>query len=503
MRTINCTVAGDISFLEEQASGRLIETLRNELSLKNPVFEKSQIMGFKPVPGTPETFEGLLEDEDEIGDKIIRIPRGAVKIFKARARELGFDPVFHDARNRGVPLSVPFNRSLRPEYQPAARDAARVNVQGVIEMPCGAGKTTTGFAMISSIGVSTLVLVHTGDLLEQWVEGCREILGFEPGIITDGKFRPADITIATVQSLVTLPKHELRTLLSRFGFLLVDEAHHAPASTWQQVLIEASARWRIGLTATPDREDGLEPLMYHSLGPNLFSVTQKQLIEWGYLQPAEVHIVYTTFAFTGKAAKAAAARYQVERELMLKGIPPPALTPEDMRKIASMAAGDYRDAVQLLVVDEERNTAIVDRVVAEAQAGETILVLSGEKKHCQILAEMVNARGIRAEVLTSSTSKKKRKAFLDEMRAGTLQVAMATQLADEGLDVPRLSRVHIAYPGKAQGRLIQRLGRIMRKHDSKQKAVLTDYADKHCSQLWKQFLQRRKVYKELTGKNVK
>ena len=127
------------------------------------------------------------------------------------------------------------------------------------------------------------------------------------------------------------------------------------------------------------------------------------------------------------------------------------------------------------------------------------MVLSGRVEHCEVLADAVRARGVTAAALTGKVGREQRKALLDDAREGRLQVLMATSLADEGLDLPRLSRVFLAFPGRSRGRTIQRLGRLMRPHPSKQSAVLFDFVDTRVPILRRHHLERRKLYSEVLG----
>jgi superfamily II DNA or RNA helicase len=126
-------------------------------------------------------------------------------------------------------------------------------------------------------------------------------------------------------------------------------------------------------------------------------------------------------------------------------------------------------------------------------------VLSGRIDHCELLAESIAAWGVSAAVLTGDVKRERRKVLLDEARAGKLSVLVATSLADEGLDLPRLSRVFLAYPGRARGRTVQRLGRLMRPHADKQDAALFDFVDRKVPLLRRHHLERRKLYAEVLG----
>ena len=152
-----------------------------------------------------------------------------------------------------------------------------------------------------------------------------------------------------------------------------------------------------------------------------------------------------------------------------------------------------------LVADEKRNDLITSAVVAAAREGHTCLVLSGRVQHCRTIVGRIHAAGIEAAELTGRVSKERRTELLDRARGGDLAVLVATSLADEGLDLPCLSRVFLAYPSRARGRTVQRLGRLMRPHPGKGRPVLIDFVDRKVPILRRQHLDRRRLYAEVLG----
>lgn len=450
-------VGGTIEFKIGECPPKLLERLRIDLSFPNPEHISRRRMG-RYTGGTSERIECLVET----GDGQAVIPRGAVGLLRHRAAQVGVELTFEDERRVLSPIEVTAAIQLRP-YQAKAVDAMARGIQGSVVMPPGAGKTATGTAAIARIGQPTLIIVHTHDLVEQWHRSIERFLGFEAGVISDGDKQLAPITVATVQTLVRMSRRELSDLSERFGCVIVDEAHHAPASTFRVVLSALAARYRFGLTATPEREDGLSPLLDLTLGGRLFEIGYPELVADGYLQAPEVRPIYTSFDFDYGG-------------------------PDDMH--ACMDA---------LVADGVRNDLIADLAAREATDGHTVLVLSGRVAHCRRLARMVRERGVDAEVLVGAVKKPKRKEILDRFRSGELPVVVASTLADEGLDVPRMDRVILAFPSRTKGRTAQRLGRLMRPHPDKSGAVLHDIVDASVAPLLRQFRERNRLYKRLAA----
>lgn len=461
---MHAIVNGQISFRASDCHPRVIEQLWQDLTFPNPEYVSRQRMG-RPAHGISETIECIAQD----AAGLVRIPRGAVGLLRERLRGIGQEVDFEDRRvsfsDPGMllpPLGSVQQAHLRA-YQREAVAAMQRHVQGTILSPCGSGKTQMGVAAIGTIRQPALILVHTHDLAEQWRERIAMVLGRTAGIIAGGESRLEPITVATVQTLSRMEPAALEELGQRFGCVVLDECHHLPCNTFRYVIAHLPGKYRFGLTATPEREDGLTPLLELCIGLQLFEIDQDRLVELGYLERPEVRFIESSFSFDYNG-------------------------PEDHHVL--MAA---------LVEDEQRNQLILDRVLADARAGHTVLVLTGRVNHCEHLAARIAGAGVKAGFLTGSVGKHERRALLEAFREGALPVLVASTVADEGLDVPRLDRIVLAYPGRAKGRLTQRLGRLMRPHPGKAAPVLYDVVDPNVPPLARQWRERKRIYLELTG----
>ena len=155
------------------------------------------------------------------------------------------------------------------------------------------------------------------------------------------------------------------------------------------------AKFRLGQTATPEREDGLSALLDLFLGTRLITVSHEKLIDAGVLAVPEIHSIETNFT------------------------------------CAYTKAEDYAPILAALAHDESRNTLIAKQVVQDARNGHVCLMLSGRIDHCHTLANAIQAEGVSVEVLTGDVSRTQRKDTMDRARAGNLAVIVATSLADE------------------------------------------------------------------------
>jgi len=367
------------------------------------------------------------------------------------------------------PLYIRHGLSLRP-YQQEAVNAIEKHGQGLVIAPCGAGKTFIGLASMTRFNTKTIVLVHTHDLAEQWKDRLEAQLvtreGTKPHVTLYGGGKRDDsgqIVIAMFQSVIKERWEELHEWGKQFGMCIVDEAHHVPATTFSQVMMSMPAKIRIGLTATPDRPDGLSDILYWHFGKALYRITTQKLIEEGRVLAPDVHFTRTRWSPPGKM--------------------------------------DWAKLVSNMCNDETRNRQILEMVQEfVTQEHRQVLVLSDRVQHCIDMAEQTANRGVSAAALVGKMSKKQRAEVLSAADRREVKAIFATTVADEGLDLPGLDTVILTTPTKALGRIQQRIGRIMRTAPNKKKPIVIDLVD-NAKPSYYAHKKRAKLYREL-GCNV-
>lgn len=346
------------------------------------------------------------------------------------------------------------------DYQKKAVDFAINKRDGVIHAPTGSGKTVMGIILSSLLKTPTLFIVHTSVLLEQTAQKIRQFLGIEPGLLGGGKADIREITVAMVQ---TLMRYDLRTLRDRFGLVILDEAHHCPAETFRGVVQEFSARYRIGLTATPTRKDGLHPVLFDCVGPIIYSVSPDSLINSGAITPVQIVVVETQF-YT-KARKA-----------------------------------DYSELITKLTEDVSRNTLIVKTIIKHK--GNRNLVLSERIAHCQLLGRMLHQHGLDVVVMTGNQPKEDRESAINRFIEGEINFLVSTTaLVGEGFDLPAIDTVFLTVPNASPVKTAQALGRTLRPHEGKVNGKIVDFYDAMVPLLRSQYKKREKVYLSFTTKN--
>jgi len=425
-------VSGNIRIPAGVLTGAVAHTLKSRLTFQNPLFIQALRLGRKGY-GIPPKISCY--DFDEW--KGLIVPRGCVRVIQEIAPHVRYV----DARSSCPRAFEPFEIPLR-DYQKKAVDAFCAVRQGYVVIPCGGGKTRVALGAIARLGLRALVLVHTKDLKAQWESAAAAL--------------KIPLCVRLIQALspsADLPPHD---------FLILDEAHHVAASTFHAVVDRSIGRYRLGLTATPEREDGLTQFLDLYFGDKVFEISQRELIDAGYLVVPEIRRVSTNFEFPYSGPS------------------------------------DYSKLIKALVADEERNALVIRTVVSSLSDGSVGLVLTNRIDQCQKLADEISACGVAAAALTSKQTKKERLRRLAMAEKGDIRVLCATTLADEGLDLPILSKVFLAHPSRAMARTIQRLGRIMRPCENKKQPVLYDFVD-DVGVLKAQARKRLTAYRKVLG----
>ena len=364
-----------------------------------------------------------------------------------------------ERRVRGVKLNSTWNEeySLRKYQERAVRKALKEKM-GVLALPVGSGKTVVGLRIIHEIDLSALIVVHTKELLYQWADKVREVLGIEPGIVGDNRWEEGAVTVAMIQTLLSRGADKLQ---NEYAVLMFDECHRTSAAEkFYQLGLSLPQVYRFGLSATPWRRVRGEEIKIEAVvGPTIFEVRAEDLIKEKFLAKPRFEVI--TYE---SSMPSFSERY---KEL-------------------------YED---LVMNNDERNRAVVEKAVELARKGHRVLIDVKRIEHGKILKKMLEERGIKAEFLSSKSQN--RWEILEAFKNGEIPVLIST-LLKEGVDIPEISAIILAGGGKSDIMTIQTIGRALRPKKG-MKAVIVDVQDDD-PLLFTHFIERQKALKQYYGK---
>ena len=454
---VTITLANHVYFELSELPSTLIARLRRIASFSNPVFFKTQALRFS-THGIPRFISCA-----RIEQGYLALPRGCLDDALELLDENQIAVEIDDKRAPGTKLEgLKPLVTFRKNQQSAIREMAKHD-SGILHAPTAFGKTVTAIGLISKRKTNTLILVHSRQLLDQWQERLRSFLpGTEAGVIGGGKKKPTGvIDIATYQSLINKKDNTVSTIVQDYGHVIVDECHHVSAPRFEMVLNEVRAKYVLGLTATPERQDGHQKIIFMAAGPIRHKVKSSHQDKFEH--EVQVHQLYDT--------------------------QPSQLTQSEERPKIS---GAYR----WIMGNEERTHRIVNDVLASISQSKHPIVLTERREHADNINTILLEKGIDSVVLKGAMRAAERKNV--EERLPIAQVVVATgKYVGEGFDLPRLDTLFLAMPIAWKGSLAQYAGRIHRESDGKKRVTIHDYVDCSLPMLQRMFNKREKSYKAM------
>ena len=246
-----------------------------------------------------------------------------------------------------------------------------------------------------------------------------------------------------------------------YGQIIVDECHHIAAPGYEALLSEVRAKYIVGITATPYRQDGHQSLIIMLAGPIRYAVKDDQ-------------------------------RHNFEQRVIVRRV--------HQLPLSNVSALGTRphivDIYRWLAQDDERNQLIIEDVVAAVSEERNPLLLTERREHASLLADRLRERGISCQVLKGAMGVKERNVAMAAL--DTTQVLIATgKYIGEGFDLPRLDTLFLGLPISWKGSLAQYAGRIHRQSVDKDKVLIYDYLDTRLPTLTRMFGRREKAYSAL------
>ena len=400
-----------------------------------------------------------------------------VRVDRWRAPALARRAIVQRCARRGIPVEDRASASravalrMRTTFIPHAYQeeafAAWVGEGrcGSVVLPTGAGKSYIALRAIAETGRGTLVVAPTLDLLQQWHALLADTFGVEIGILGGGEHELRDITVTTYDSAyLYMPWYG-----NRFDLLVFDEVHHLPAPNYRQIPAMSTARYRLGLTATYVRADGLHRELAYLVGPVVY---RKTLDELAGEQLAGYEIVRMRVPLTAAEAERYAAAATTYRDFLRSAhlTPHGAGWTEFVKRSAvnprARAALLAKQEMKRIVVSAERKLELLETLLRRHPHDKIIIFTEFTELVYRI------AESFLIPPITHQTGVRERKWILEAFRDGTLNRVVTANVFNEGVDVPA-AKVGIMLGGSASPReYIQRLGRLLRKSGENDIAML-------------------------------
>lgn len=475
VKNVNIKIENMIYVEKAGLTNKTLNTLKRIASFRNPEFYQAQRMRL-PTYNKPRVIS-LVDDSK----KYLCLPRGCeeelINLFNSNKINVNKK----DDTFLGKTIDVDFNGTLREEQINAAEEMLKHD-NGILSATTAFGKTVIGANIISIRKVNTLIIVHTQQLLEQWIARSEEFLIINEVLPDDntkkrgrkkkvnlvgqlgaGKNKLSGIIdVATMQSLVR--GGEVKELVKDYGMVIVDECHHVSAFSLEQILKNVRSKYVYGLTATPTRKDGHQPIIYMQCGPIRYRVDP---IKQAEKRPFEHYVIprLTNFKLTTSIAN----------------------------KTTSIT-----DIYSELTVSETRNKTIIEDVINCVKEGRNPIILTERTAHVEVLSNLIKASVSNVVILTGAMSKKEKNTQMDKLRSipkeESVVIVATGKFVGEGFDEPRLDTLFLVMPISWKGTLQQYAGRLHRLYDDKNEVQIYDYVDIYVGVLERMYQRRLKGY---------
>jgi superfamily II DNA or RNA helicase len=374
---------------------------------------------------------------------------------------------YRDEASDPIPVPPLVSRvALRPYQESALKAWLDAGRRGVVVLPTAAGKTYIALKAMERLRVSTLVVVPTLDLLDQWRRHISDAFGVDAGVIGGGDFQLAPVTVCTYDSAFLRAEQ----LGDKFLLLIFDEVHHLPAPSYRQIAEMFIAPYRMGLTATYRRDDGGHYELPRLIGGIVYELGVDDLAG-KHLSPYTHEKILVALTPDEQRRYQAAYRvftaYLQRHGLVFRGA-------ADFRTFILRTGVDpaarkallARNRALPLVMNSESKLAVVGDLLTHHRDAQTLIFTRYNR-----LVHAISRRFL-IPAITHTTPRRERREILERFKRGAYRAIVTSQVLDEGVDVPDAS-IGLILSGTGSSReYVQRLGRILRKRPGKHAKII-------------------------------
>lgn len=473
---VQIILADGIYIDKRDVKPRLQNAIRRLAAYSNQQFYQNLALGFSNNKTPRIVYDGYDE-----GNHIV-IPRGCFDELKSHLYEAEIPCRIIDKRQSGRAINVSFNGTLYQEQSVAAERLSAHDI-GILAAATAFGKTVIGAYLIARRKVNTLVLVNSAEIMNNWVQDLDRFLTIQEELPTyttpKGRIKRRDSVIGTFSSqkkaatgiidiamIGSLGKEDnINPMVRDYGMVIVDECHHAAATTFENVLRASAAKYVYGMSATVKRGDKQERRLFMQLGPIRHRYTTKERAQ----KQGIGHFIYPRFTRLAD------------------------LSPSDGRMMHELN--------QLIIQSEIRTHQIVADAVDCIRKGRTPVVMTKSRIHAEMLYSQLKESADHVFLLLGGKSQKARAELREQMaivpRSDSLLVVATGQYIGEGFNYPRLDTMLLAMPISFEGNVEQYAGRLNRDYEGKKDVIIYDYIDQYVPMLERMYHRRLRTYKKI------
>jgi superfamily II DNA or RNA helicase len=452
-------------------SSKVVNHLKRIASFKNPEFYAKQRMRLSTY-NIPRVISCA-----EVLETYLALPRGCEFALIEFMKENNVHYSIQDETQHGCSIYVKLKGKLHKEQCDAVQQLL-LHHNGVLNGTTAFGKTVTAIGLIAKLKVNTLILVHTKALLDQWKSRLEEFLdidyteevlvhkrgrkkAFSPfgTLDSNGNTIHGKIDIALIQSC--FEKDNIKPFVRDYGMVIVDECHHVSAVNFERILKFTNASYVYGLTATPIRKDGHQPIIFMQCGPIRYSANAKEQME---NQTFERLLI---------------PRFTSYRDLSEEKV-------------------TYLQMTRKMAEDNLRNLLIANDVHKALEEGRSPIILTSLTEHVNTLASLLSAYCKNVITLIGAESAKEKQTKMELLhnlhREEPLIIVATGKYVGEGFDYPRLDTLFLALPISWKGLVAQYAGRLHREYLGKKEVRIYDYIDIHLPMCDAMYRRRLKGY---------
>jgi superfamily II DNA or RNA helicase len=464
---IRATLGSQLTIRDQDLTPQLSKALRHAATIRNPAFYEAQ-----RARRSTWNISRFVQGFDVAVDGDLILPRGLRHQAAELISQAGSALVSIDERNQGSDVDMTILGQL-DERQTAAVDSMLAHDDGILHAPTGSGKTVMACAIIAERAISTLILIDKTAIASQWRDQIHTLLGIKAGQLGGGRKKTrGQVDIMLLQTLARRPPEEIKELTSGYGQVVVDECHHLAAGSYASAVAQIGAAWWLGLTATPERKDGLQQIINWQLGPIRYVMHDTLPSQTDLATPYE----------------------GPQRILRLHQTPFRAPDGLDLS-----APGAITKLGGILADDADRNLLIAGDIRDALDQGRKCLVLSRRRDHLTALASLLP--GADAMIMRGGTGRKELAAIRTRIAEADpsepLLVMTTVPFGGEGFDGPIIDTVFLVGPISYPGLLKQAVGRALRRYEGKVDVIVHDYVDANVGVLSAQHARRRGAYRQM------